>query len=68
MTGSPSGCQARPRHTTSSKQCRAMADDELQAAEAELAEQLRQHNEALQGVRDALSADAGNAELIEVHK
>ena len=43
-----------------------MATDELQAAEAELAEQLQQHSEALQGVREALHADPGNIELVQV--
>jgi hypothetical protein len=43
-----------------------MATDELQAAEAELAEQLQKHSEALQGVREALHADPGNAELLQV--
>lgn len=45
-----------------------MADDELQAAEAELEEQLRKHAEALQGVRHALQADPGNAQLVEVRR
>ena len=43
-----------------------MASSELAAAEADLAEQLQQHQEALQGVRDALELDSQDAELIEV--
>jgi hypothetical protein len=43
-----------------------MAAAELQVAEDELAEQLQQHSEALQGVREALQADPGNVELVQV--
>jgi hypothetical protein len=40
--------------------------EELQIAEDELAEQLQQHSEALQGVREALQADRDDVELVQV--
>jgi hypothetical protein len=43
-----------------------MSTAELQAAEDDLAEQLQQHSEALQGVREALQADQGDVELVQV--
>lgn len=43
-----------------------MSTAELQAAEDDLTEQLQQHSEALQGVREALQADQGNIELVQV--